>query len=121
MNGRDKPGPSRVKLYVEKPSQGVQKTGGCSSRTGENVGDNAASVGPAPVLATIGLTVPSIIVVSRWTGLEIVLGVEHTDLVMLALTLFLCVVTFGSGRTNVIQGAVHVVLFAVYLALIVQA
>jgi Ca2+:H+ antiporter len=41
--------------------------------------------------------------------------------VMLALTLFLCVVTFGSGRTNVIQGAVHVVLFAVYLALIVQA
>ena len=73
------------------------------------------------VLATIGLTVPSIIVVSRLTGLDIVLGVEHTDLVMLALTLFLCVVTFGSGRTNVIQGAVHVVLFAVYLALIVQA
>ena len=73
------------------------------------------------VLATIGLTVPAIIVVSRWTGLEIVLGVEHTDLVMLALTLFLCVVTFGSGRTNVIQGAVHVVLFAVYLALIVQS
>ena len=73
------------------------------------------------VLATIGLTVPSIIVVSRLTGHDIVLGVEHTDLVMLALTLFLCVVTFGSGRTNVIQGAVHVVLFAVYLALIVQA
>ena len=73
------------------------------------------------VLATIGLTVPAIIVVSRLTGLEIVLGVEHTDLVMLSLTLFLCVVTFGSGRTNVIQGAVHVVLFAVYLALLVQA
>src|ERR1700727_1533696 len=73
------------------------------------------------VLATIGLTVPSIIVVSRLTGHEIVLGVEHTDLVMLALTLFLCVVTFGSGRTNVIQGAVHVVLFAVYLALLVQS
>jgi Ca2+:H+ antiporter len=73
------------------------------------------------VLATIGLTVPSIIVVSRLTGHEIVLGVEHTDLVMLTLTLFLCVVTFGSGRTNVIQGAVHVVLFLVYLALIVQS
>ncbi len=73
------------------------------------------------VLATIGLTVPAIIVVSRLTGLNIVLGVEHTDLVMLALTLFLCVVTFGSGRTNVIQGAVHVVLFAVYLALLVQS
>lgn len=73
------------------------------------------------VLATIGLTVPAIIVVSRLTQHEIVLGVEHGDLVMLVLTLFLCVVTFASGRTNVIQGAVHVVLFAVYLALIVQA
>jgi Ca2+:H+ antiporter len=73
------------------------------------------------VLATIGLTVPSIILVSRLTGLDIVLGVEHGDLVMLALTLLLCVVTFGSGRTNVIQGAVHAVLFAVYLALIVQS
>ena len=37
------------------------------------------------VLATIGLTVPSIILVSRLTGHDIVLGVEHTDLVMLAL------------------------------------
>jgi Ca2+:H+ antiporter len=73
------------------------------------------------VLATIGLTVPAIIVVSRLTRHEIVLGVEHSDLVLLTLTLFLCVVTFASGRTNVIQGAVHVVLFAVYLALIVQA
>ena len=72
------------------------------------------------VLATIGLTVPAIILVSRLTGHEIVLGVEHTDMVMILLTLFLCVVTFGSGRTNVIQGAVHVVLFLVYLALIVQ-
>ena len=49
------------------------------------------------------------------------LGVEHTDLVMLLLTLFVCVVTFSSGRTNVMQGAVHLVLFVVYLALIFQA
>jgi Ca2+:H+ antiporter len=72
------------------------------------------------VLSTIGMTVPAIIVVSRLLGREIVLGVEHTDTVMILLTLFLSVVTFASGRTNAIQGAVHVVLFAVYLALIVQ-
>ncbi len=72
------------------------------------------------VLSSIGLTVPAIIMISRLTGHEIVLGVEHTDMVMIVLTLFLCVVTFASGRTDVIQGAVHVVLFAVYLALIVQ-
>jgi Ca2+:H+ antiporter len=72
------------------------------------------------VLSTIGLTVPSIVLVSRMIGREIVLGVEHTDLVMLLLTLAVCVVTFSSGRTNVMQGAVHLVLFAVYVALIFQ-
>ena len=72
------------------------------------------------VLSTIGLTVPAIVLVSRMIGREIVLGVEHADLVMLLLTLAVCVVTFSSGRTNVMQGAVHLVLFAVYLALIFQ-
>jgi len=72
------------------------------------------------VLSTIGLTIPAIVLVSRMIGREIVLGVEHADLVMLVLTLVVCVVTFSSGRTNVMQGAVHLVLFAVYLALIFQ-
>jgi Ca2+:H+ antiporter len=72
------------------------------------------------VLSTICLTVPAIILVSRLIGREIILGVEHTDTVMITLTLLLSVVTFASGRTNALQGAVHVVMFAVYLALIVQ-
>jgi Ca2+:H+ antiporter len=72
------------------------------------------------VLSTIGLTVPAIVLVSRMSGREIVLGLEHTDLVMLLLTLGVCIVTFSSGRTNVMQGAVHLVLFLVYLALILQ-
>jgi Ca2+:H+ antiporter len=72
------------------------------------------------VLSTIGLTIPAIVLISRMSGRDIVLGVEHTDLVMLLLTLIVCVVTFSSGRTNVMQGAVHLVLFVVYLALIFQ-
>ncbi len=72
------------------------------------------------VLSTIGLTVPAMIVVSRLTGHEILLGIEHVDLVMLLLTLAVSVVTFASGRTNVVQGAVHLVLFATYIALIIQ-
>lgn len=72
------------------------------------------------VLSTIGLTVPAIVVVSLMVGREIVLGLEHTDLVLLLLTLAVCIVTFSSGRTNVMQGAVHFVLFLVYLALIFQ-
>jgi hypothetical protein len=58
------------------------------------------------VLATISLTVPAMILVSHLIGRDIVLGLEHTDTVMLLLTLTVSVVTFASGRTNVIQGAV---------------
>jgi Ca2+:H+ antiporter len=72
------------------------------------------------VLSTIGLTVPAMILVSRLTGHDLILGVEHADLVMLLLTLAVSVITFASGRTNVIQGAVHLVLFGAYLLLIVQ-
>ena len=72
------------------------------------------------ILSTIGLTIPAMMLMSGWTGREITLGVEHTDMVLLLLTLAVSVVTFASGRTNVIQGAVHLILFAVYLMLIVQ-
>ncbi len=73
------------------------------------------------VLSTIGLTVPAMVLISHLIGREIVLGVEHADAVMLLLTLAVSIVTFASGRTNVIQGAVHLILFATYLLLIVQS
>jgi Ca2+:H+ antiporter len=72
------------------------------------------------VLATIALTIPAMLVMAQLTGLHFVLGLEHTDIVMLLLTLFSCAITFGSGRTNVLQGAVHLLLFAVYVLLIFQ-
>jgi Ca2+:H+ antiporter len=49
-----------------------------------------------------------------------VLGVEHAGLVMLLLSLVVSIITFASGRTNVIQGVVHLILFAAYLLLIFQ-
>lgn len=72
------------------------------------------------VLSTIGLTVPAMVLISQFTNHPIVLGLEHTDLVMLMLTLVVSIVTFSSGRTNVMQGAVHLILFASYVMLIVQ-
>jgi Ca2+:H+ antiporter len=72
------------------------------------------------VLSTIGLTVPAMLAISELTGRNIVLGLQHTDMVMLLLTLAVSVVTFASGRTNVLQGAVHLVLFVAYLLLIIQ-
>jgi Ca2+:H+ antiporter len=72
------------------------------------------------VLSTMGLTVPAMLVISRWTGHPIVLGVEHAGMVLLLLTLALCVVTFSSGHTNVLQGVVHLLLFVTFLFLLVQ-
>jgi Ca2+:H+ antiporter len=72
------------------------------------------------VLATIGLTIPAMLFVGYFSGRPFVLGLEHTDIVMLLLTLFTCGITFGSGRTNVLQGAVHLLLFVVYVLLIFQ-
>ena len=73
------------------------------------------------VLSTIGLTVPAMLVIARLTGHGLVLGLQHTDFVMLLLTLAVSTVTFASGRTNMLQGAVHLLLFAAYLLLIFQS
>jgi Ca2+:H+ antiporter len=72
------------------------------------------------VLSTIGLTVPAMLTISYLLGREITLGLQSTDFVMLLLSLAVSVVTFSSGRTNVLQGAVHLILFAAYLLLIFQ-
>ncbi|CAB3790307.1 calcium:proton antiporter [Pararobbsia alpina] len=72
------------------------------------------------VLSTIGLTVPAIIVISHLTQHPIELGLQRTDLMLFILTLTMCVVNFSSGRTNVLQGGVHLTLFASYLFLIYQ-
>jgi Ca2+:H+ antiporter len=72
------------------------------------------------VLSTIGLTIPAIIVISEVTQHPIRLGLQHTDLLLFVLTLVLCTVTFSSGRTNVLQGGVHLILFLAYLFLIFE-
>ena len=68
-------------------------------------------------LATIGLTIPVMAAVSLLLGLELVLGLDAKDTVLLVLTLFVATLTLGTGRTTVLQGAVHLVIFAVFLFL----
>ncbi|MGH6665747.1 MAG: calcium:proton antiporter, partial [Pseudolabrys sp.] len=73
------------------------------------------------VLSTIGLTVPVMLAISYFTGHEVYLGLTAANDLLLVLTLGVSVVTFASGRTNILQGAVHVVLFAAFIMLIFQA
>jgi len=71
-------------------------------------------------LSTISLTIPAMIALSQFTGARIVLGLQNANAAMLMLTLIVSLVTFSSGRTNVLQGAVHLVLFGAYVLLIFQ-
>ncbi len=68
-------------------------------------------------LATIGLTIPVVAVTSIVMGLPLILGLPPTELTLLALTLLLTSMTLVGGRATVLQGAVHLVVFATYLFL----
>ncbi len=68
-------------------------------------------------MATIGLTIPVVAVVSLVLGQPIVLGLGPEAMVLLLLTLFISTVTLATGRTTILQGAVHLVIFAVFLFL----
>jgi Ca2+:H+ antiporter len=66
-------------------------------------------------LASIGLTIPTVAVVSIVLHQPITLGLDQKDQVFLALTLFISVITLGTGRTTVLQGVIHLAIFAVFL------
>jgi Ca2+:H+ antiporter len=66
-------------------------------------------------LATIALTVPAVAAVSLLMDLPLVLGLDPKSTVLLALSLFVAQISLGTGRTTVLHGAVHLVIFAVYL------
>jgi Ca2+:H+ antiporter len=72
------------------------------------------------VLASIGLTIPAVLTIGLVTGKTIVLGLDPADSLLLVLTLAVCALTFTSNRTNVLLGAVHLLLFFAYLMLIFE-
>jgi hypothetical protein len=73
------------------------------------------------VLATIGLTIPAMLVIGHLTAHQIILGVETWRSGDAAADLFLSAITFTSGRTNILQGLVHGLLFLAYIVLIFEA
>jgi Ca2+:H+ antiporter len=70
-------------------------------------------------LASIGLTIPAVAIVSIALAQPLALGLGLKEEVLLALTLLVGVVTLGTGRTTVLQGIVHLVIFAAFLFLAV--
>jgi len=69
-------------------------------------------------IATIGLTVPSVSIVAYALDKQLVLGLNAQEVVLLVLTFILSMLTFVTGRTNILFGLVHLVVFAVFVFLV---
>ena len=69
-------------------------------------------------LATIGLTIPAVATAAHALDKELVLGLSPQNTVLLVLTFTLSMLTFGTGRTNILFGLVHMVVFAVFVFMV---
>jgi Ca2+:H+ antiporter len=78
----------------------------------------AVNISLGSALATIGLTVPAVLAIGIASERLIVFGLNPEEMVLLTLTLVVASLTFGGPRTNILQGAVHLVLFVVYAVLL---
>jgi Ca2+:H+ antiporter len=73
------------------------------------------NLGLGSALASIGLTIPVVAALSITLHQPLELGLGVKDQVLLALTLLVGVITLGTGRTTVLQGIVHLIIFAAFL------
>ena len=69
-------------------------------------------------LATIGLTIPAVAVAAYALDKQLVLGLDAQAMALLLLTFILSMLTFGTGRNNILFGLVHLVVFAVFVFMV---
>ena len=69
-------------------------------------------------LATIGLTIPAVALAAYALDKQLVLGLNQQNTVLLVLTFILSMLTFGTGRTNILFGLVHMVVFVVFVFMV---
>ncbi len=68
-------------------------------------------------LATIGLTIPAVAALNISLKQELVLGLDPKDIVLLVMTFAASILTFSTGRTNILYGFLHLVIFGTFLFL----
>ena len=68
-------------------------------------------------MASIGLTIPAIAIASIWLDGSLVLGLDSSQIVLLALTAVVGVLTVVPGRATLLEAGVHLVVFAAFLLL----
>jgi Ca2+:H+ antiporter len=79
-----------------------------------NENQRAFNLGLGAFTSTVGLTIPVVLVIGLVSGQEVVLGESPANMVLIAMTLGMTLITFFSIRTTAVHGAVHLMLFGVY-------
>jgi len=78
----------------------------------------AVNLSLGSALSTIGLTIPTMLAISLYTGVPLELGLPPAEAMLLVLTLFIANMTFSGAPTNILLGGVHLVLFATFILLV---
>lgn len=89
----------------------------CSAALQNNL-QRTVNISLGSALATIGLTIPAVLIISAVTGEHIELGLEPSGVALLAVTLLVASINLSGRRTNVLVGAVHLILLLTYVVLI---
>jgi len=71
-------------------------------------------------LASIGLTIPTIAVLSIVFGYRLNLGLANAEIVLLVVTLIVSGLTVLPGKASAVQGAVHLAIFGSFLAFVIM-
>lgn len=75
------------------------------------------NLGYGSALASIGLTIPALVVVSFMLDFDLEFGLRSIDIVLFFLTLVVSTVTVASHRVTLFQGGLHLAIFAAFLFL----
>lgn len=76
---------------------------------------NSVNLALGSAIASIGLTIPAVAAASIALGAPLALGLSSAMLVLLVLTLYISALSLVTGRTTILQGAIHLVIFGVFL------
>ncbi|WP_047540853.1 calcium:proton antiporter [Methylotenera versatilis] len=81
----------------------------------KNMFQTSLNLALGSALASIGLTIPAVAILSLMTGWTLFLGIDMKSTVLVLLALFVNAISLATGRTNVLQGVILLVIFGVYL------
>lgn len=93
--------------------------GAVRSALGSNI-QRTVNILHGSALSTIGLTIPAVLICARAVGRDVELGLEPPEICLLVATIFVSAVNFGKGRTNMMQGVIHAMMFAGWIMLLID-